>query len=505
MTAASANAAPLALSLADEAATVALAEDLAAILKPGDLVALEGDLGAGKTTFARALIRALADDPLLEVPSPTFTLVQNYTLPRLAVAHLDLYRLVDPSELDELGLEDLLAEGAALVELPARGGGLLPPPTFTLGLAGGDDPEARAATIVARPEAVARLGRSLRVRGFLEDAGWVRAARRHLQGDASTRTYERVYAAGRSAVMMDAPARPDGPPVKDGKPYSRIARLAEDVRPFVAVATALTERGVSAPHLYAADLAAGLLLTEDFGHEGVIEDGRPIAERYAAATDLLAAFHAAPMPAAVCLADGTLYAPPPYDAAAMTIEVELLLDWYVPHATGSRLDPAQEAEFRRLWAARFDDLAASERHWILRDYHSPNLLWLPEREGLARVGVIDFQDAVIGPPAYDVASLLQDARVTVPPGLADELLARYVDARLSAGTVFNPARFGADYATLAAQRATKILGIFARLDRRDGKPHYLAHLPRVRDYLVHALDHPVLSGLRLWYETAGIL
>jgi len=505
VTAAVATAAPLTLALADEAATTALAEDIAAVLRPGDLVALEGDLGAGKTTFARALVRALADDPLFEVPSPTFTLVQSYDLPRLSVAHLDLYRLVDPSELDELGLDELLVHGAALVEWPGRGGDRLPPPTFTLALADGPEPEARVATIVARPEAAGRLARSLSVRRFLEAAGWVRAARRHLQGDASTRTYERVHAAGRSAVLMDAPARPDGPPVKDGKPYSRIARLAEDVRPFVAVATALAERGISAPHLYAADLDAGLLLTEDLGHEGVVADGRPIPERYAAATDLLAAFHATPMPGPVKLADGTLYAPPPYDAAAMTIEVELLLDWYVPHATGAPLDPAPAAEFRRLWSARFADLAASERHWILRDYHSPNLLWLPERQGLARVGVIDFQDAVIGPPAYDVASLLQDARVTVPAGLAEELLGRYVEARAEADPVFNAARFGADYATLCAQRATKILGIFARLDRRDGKPHYLAHLPRVRDYLAHAVTHPVLSGLRLWYETAGIL
>ena len=182
------------IALADEAATVALAEDLAAILKPGDVVALEGDLGAGKTTFARALIRALADDPLLEVPSPTFTLVQSYAL-RVPVAHLDLYRLVDPAELDELGLDDLVAEGAVLVEWPARGGALLPTPTFTLTLAGDADPQARTATIVAAPEAAARLGRSLAVRHLLEEAGWVRAARRHLQGDASTRTYERIHAA----------------------------------------------------------------------------------------------------------------------------------------------------------------------------------------------------------------------------------------------------------------------------------------------------------------------
>ena len=505
MTSAAAATTRLSLDLPDEAATEALAEDVAAILAPGDLVTLTGDLGAGKTTFARALLRALADDLLLEVPSPTFTLVQSYALPRLSVAHLDLYRIVDPGELDELGLEEALEGGAALVEWPERAEGRLPPATFALAVTATGDEDARHVTIDASPAAAARLDRSLAIRRFLDEAGWIRAGRRFLQGDASSRVYERIHAGGHAAILMNAPARPDGPPVKDGLPYSRIAHLAEDVRPFVAVATALSACGLSAPKVFAADLSAGLLLLEDLGREGVVADGRPIAERYAAATDLLAAFHAGPMPGPVTLPDGGRYEPPPYDAAAMAIEVELLPAWYAPHVLGRRLDAADEARFAALWAKRIAALAHSERHWILRDYHSPNLIWLPARDGLARVGLIDFQDAVIGPSAYDLASLLQDARVTVPPGLEEELLARYVAARAEVDPGFDAVTFGADYATLCAQRATKVLGIFARLDKRDGKPHYLAHVPRLRTYLVRALGHPVLSELRLWYETTGVL
>jgi hypothetical protein len=137
---------------------------------------------------------------------------------------------------------------------------------------------------------------------------------------------------------------------------------------------------------------------------------------------------------------------------------------------------------------------------VLRDFHSPNLLWLPEREGAARVGVLDFQDAVMGPPAYDVASLLQDARVDVPEMMEIGLLSRYTRARRAVNAAFDAPAFVRDYATLAAQRASKILGIFARLDRRDHKPQYLRHLPRVSGYLRRSLAHPSLAPLAAWYR-----
>jgi aminoglycoside/choline kinase family phosphotransferase len=138
--------------------------------------------------------------------------------------------------------------------------------------------------------------------------------------------------------------------------------------------------------------------------------------------------------------------------------------------------------------------------WVLRDYHSPNLLWLPERNDLARIGVLDFQDTLIGPPAYDVASLLQDARVDVPEAMEVALLSRYIRARRKGGRSFDITAFTRLYSTLAAQRATKIIGIFARLDRRDGKPQYLRHLPRIWNYLQRALAHPELASLKVWYE-----
>jgi hypothetical protein len=139
--------------------------------------------------------------------------------------------------------------------------------------------------------------------------------------------------------------------------------------------------------------------------------------------------------------------------------------------------------------------------WTLRDYHSPNLHWLPDRDGLKRLGLIDFQDAVLGPPAYDVASLLQDARVAVPDDLELRLLAHYARRRANADPDFDATAFTAAYSIMGAQRATKILGIFTRLDRRDGKPQYLGHLPRIERTLAKNLKHPALETLRQWFET----
>ncbi len=193
------------------------------------------------------------------------------------------------------------------------------------------------------------------------------------------------------------------------------------------------------------------------------------------------------------------YTLPRFDLDAFLIEAELLLDWYVPHR-GLAADEASRAEFRKLWQDALQPALNGPQTWVLRDFHSPNLIWLPNRQGLSRVGLLDFQDALIGPAAYDVASLLQDARVDVPDTLENELLARYIQKRTEQDAGFDADAFAAIYAVMVAQRSTKILGIFARLDKRDGKPQYLRHMPRVWRYLKGALDHPALAPLARWYK-----
>jgi N-acetylmuramate 1-kinase len=493
-------------TLANEEATWRFMTDIAAALEPGDLITLSGDLGAGKTTFARALIRYLAGDETIEVPSPTFTLIQNYDLPRFPLVHADLYRLSGVAELAELGFDDLPEGSVVLMEWPDRAAGFLPPDrldiTFTLAPQLG--PDMRNVRYVGYGNFAPRVERIAMVRSFLDEAGFGTAERRRMQGDASTRIFDRLKSGGEAAILMNAPRRPDGPPVRDGKPYSAIAHLAEDIVPYVAIASGLRAQGFSAPAILHADLDHGLLVMEDLGIDRIVADDppAPIALRYTAAVDLLAVLHGRQLPDTLPVAPHLDYRLPRYEMEAFLIEAELLLDWYlVKTAAGS--SASTRKEFVALWRKALEPALAAPPTWVLRDYHSPNLLWLSDRQGAARIGVLDFQDALIGPGAYDVASLLQDARVDVPEALEMSLLGHYVRVRQSQsarrGEEFDTAGFTRLYATLAAQRATKILGIFARLDRRDGKPQYLRHMPRLWNYLQRSLAHPALASLKDWY------
>ncbi|QFR34558.1 tRNA (adenosine(37)-N6)-threonylcarbamoyltransferase complex ATPase subunit type 1 TsaE [Ancylobacter sp. TS-1] len=492
------------VTLPDEAATGRLAMDLAAMLRPGDLVTLDGDLGAGKTTLARALIRELAGDPELEVPSPTFTLLQTYDLPRQRVVHADLYRLGDPSELDELGWSEQTDGAVTLVEWPERGGiAVLQPDRLEvhITLPTGGSETMRRLRLFGFGRLAGALFRMKSIRALIDQTGFGPAQRRHLQGDASSRSYERLIGPRRNAILMNAPRRPDGPAVRGGKPYSAIAHLAEDVKPFVAMARGLRERGFSAPAIYGGDLEAGLLIIEDLGDEGVLGGTPPVPlpERYEAAVDVLAALHVLDLPASLPVAPGIEHHIPTYDLAALLIEAELLLDWYLPHCGVSLAADARQS-FRQLWAVALGPALAQKKVWVLRDYHSPNLMWLPNREGLARIGLLDFQDAVMGPPGYDLVSLGQDARIDVPESLELALLGRYAKARREADPTFDVRGFAASYAVMGAQRATKILGIFARLNHRDRKPAYLRHLPRIWNYLQRCLAFTDLEALASWYK-----
>jgi tRNA threonylcarbamoyl adenosine modification protein YjeE len=491
------------VALADEQATRRLMVDIAGAIEPGDLITLSGDLGAGKTTFARALIRHLAGNESIEVPSPTFTLMQAYELPRFTLVHADLYRLSGPGELAELGFEELSEGAVTLLEWPDRAAGHLPPDRLdvALTLSPQQSETFRTARVTGYGTFAARAERIAVIRRFLERAGFGLAERRRIQGDASTRCYERLTLEGTSTMLMNSPRRPDGPPVRDGKPYSAIAHLAETVTPFVAMALALRERGFSAPAIFAADREAGLLLIEDLGAELVVagDPPAPIEARYEVAVDLLAALHREPLPDVLPVEPGVDYRLPRYDMEALLIEVELLPDWYLPKLE-TRISDAKRDVYLKLWREALLPAVEVQPTWVLRDFHSPNLLWLPQRAGVARIGLLDFQDAVMGSAAYDLASLLQDARVDVPEMMEIALLSRYTRARLKAEPAFDAPGFVRLYATLAAQRACKILGIFARLERRDGKPQYLRHLPRVSAYLQRSLAHPALAPLKAWHR-----
>jgi len=304
---------------------------------------------------------------------------------------------------------------------------------------------------------------------FLAGCGWAGARIEPLAGDASFRRYFRVFLDdGRQAVLMDAP-----PP-------------HEDPRPFISVAEWLLSVGLSAPEILARDLERGLLLLDDFGNDRLREtlDEAPDRERelYEVATDVLVHLHAhAPM-------DGL----PPHGLAQWLDELMLFTDWYCP-AVGLQVD---KDSYRAAWTKVLEPVASDGLGpvTVLRDYHAENIMLVRGRGGVGHFGLLDFQDALAGHPAYDLCSVLEDARRDVPEDLEQAMLDRYI-AATGHGSAFENA-----YWALAAQRNTRILGVFTRLWKRDGKPGYRRFQPRMWGLLERDLSKPLLGPVRQWFD-----
>jgi tRNA threonylcarbamoyl adenosine modification protein YjeE len=479
----------------------ALARELSLMAEPGVVILLSGDLGAGKSTFARAFINALLPEGReIDIPSPTFTLTQSYDETRVPVVHADLYRLTQCTEVEELGLDDLAGDHLLLVEWPDRGRWAHFDDVLTVSITGSG--ATRDVALEGRGAWARALTRNRAIAEFIAHSPWTGATRSFFEGDASFRRYELLKRRGQRAILMDMPARPDGPPVKNGLPYSALAHLAEDIRSVAAVNGELVRRGYSAPTIETIDLAQGLAIIEDLGplvYGTMMRQGLPMAEPQRMAVALLADMAQQDWPSRVTVVPGQTLAIPPYDEGAQLIEVDLLPQWFWPFLHGIAVPPELGAEFAESWREILPLARPSRPVWTLRDFHSPNLIWIPERQGLRRVGLIDTQDCVLGHPAYDLASLLQDARVDSAAETEAELFTHYCELR-AGDTDFQRDDFSAAYAILAAQRATKILGIFARLSKRDGKHGYLRHLPRISAYLERNLGHPVLGGLKRWFD-----
>lgn len=488
------------IELKNEIETRLFAQDLSVILRSGDCVCLSGALGVGKTTLAREIIRCIARDGEIEVPSPTYTLQQVYdTFP--AIYHYDFYRLNDAAEVDELAVDEALDNGIVLIEWPQIYAEQLPGDAIHIEIAAGKN-ETRSISLHGSQEFMDRYFRSNDIRNFL-DLGWTTGVTRTpLMGDASTRAYELVQKGDEVRVLMNSKKMPDGPVIREfGKPYSQIAHLAEEVSAFVGVDRLLRGQGFNAPEIYAEDLTKGFLLTEYLGNEPVISEERePIAKRYLVAIELLAKLHQCEWPSSVQLENHRGHCFERYDNSAVLIEVGLLTEWFIPDLLSRNCNSDELGEFQEIWRALYTIIASSPQTLVLRDFHSPNLIWQEHKEDTNRISLIDFQDALMGPESYDVASLAQDARVSVDENLEKRLVDHYIACRKQVHGNFDDAQFLQSYAIMAAQRATKILGIFVRLHKRDKKPAYLKHIPRIRTYLERSFAHPVLSDYKSWFE-----
>lgn len=343
---------------------------------------------------------------------------------------------------------------------------------------------------------------------FLARSGWGNARVTALPGDASTRRYFRVGDGVRKAMLMDQPQDAETPQASPGATpeerralgYNAVARLAGgDCSRFVAAANYLRSHGLSAPEIYTADPVRGFILLEDLGDDlyfDILAQGRADEHRlYGAAIDALTKLHATIAPALL---------PPDkplldHDETAQIAEVDLMTNWFIPVALGREARCDEIEEHRTLWREALKASFGGPRVFALRDYHAQNLIWLPERQGAARVGLLDFQDAVAAPRSLDLVSLTEDARRDISPELGEAMTKRYLAAMRDQGTPLDQDSFRAEAALTAAQRNARIVGIFARLYKRDGKPRYLDYLPRVWGYLNRDLDHPSLAPLKYWY------
>jgi hypothetical protein len=504
---------PLVFLLPDEAATQRLATRLAPyVASGGGLVTLVGELGAGKTAFARALIRALTGDPNEEVPSPTFTLVQSYDTPQGLVTHFDLYRITDAEERIELGWDDAVANGIVLVEWPERLGTFLPPERLEITLSPDPaaGPDARIATLTAHgqpqsrwasvPSALAdpmipaspdtdRSPVSGRDGGladseppllrFLAAHDLMAAERQTLAGDASTRHYQRLRLSNRpSLILMQAPD-PE-----------------RELLPFITVAECLRPLGLSVPEIYAVDADDGLMLLEDFGDASFaqcLDAGAEPEPLYRLAVDALITLHKTFIPDSGSGSSSATATLPIFDAARFLDQAMLFAEWAPPAMRGHPLDSAARSAFEAAWQAVLPQ-ALTRSTLLLRDFHAGNLMHLPDRAGVRACGLLDIQDAGLGPATYDLVSLIEDARRDLAPTVAEAMIGHYE----AAFPDLDPAALRREWSVLAVLRHTRVIAVFLRL-AAQGKRGYLAHLPRVQRYLSRALAHPALAPMADWF------
>ncbi len=330
-------------------------------------------------------------------------------------------------------------------------------------------------------EEIADLRREKRER-FLSSLGWKSAVLEPMQADASFRRYYRLRGVPAPMLLMEDP--PDRPPVP---PFVM-------VEPFAKIAAHLRTIGLRAPQVHFSDIANGLLVIDDFGDDTytrLFDKGANPKPLYELAVDALVHLHQHPKRCDIDL--------PQYDGEHLVAEAMLLLDWYYPALSGKKPTEKMKESFAAAWKDLFSKFPSDQQTLVLRDYHVDNLMLIAGEKGVRSCGLLDFQDALIGPFSYDLMSLLEDARRDVPADLRAHLYARYMNAM-----GIDRAGFDYSFRVLALQRHAKVLGIFVRLSVRDGKDRYLKFIPHVHRLFTASLSDPVLEPMQRWFEENGI-
>ncbi len=471
----------------DESSLIRFATWFSAFLQVDDIIFLQGDLGSGKTCFARAVIRGLIGQDT-QVTSPTFTLVQQYTAPRFEIFHADLYRLNTLEEVQELALFEQDIPHILLIEWAERLENDFPVTPIVVNLQ--ERGMGRHLSLSFPNERLDKLSSALKeylerdaeLTSFLQKHDWHNAQRIQIAGDASGRIYERLKKDNKeTAILMNWPALPDL--IKHD--YATKVHLGQNTASFTKITHFLRQCGLSAPKLLGESNKDGFLLLENFGTNSLTkfidEQDQRLPCFYHESIEVLAHLHSCPPPNDLLR----------YDENVLHYELEVFLDYYIT-SKGITVTQDQKQSWKNIWDTLFSKLQQSTKVLVLRDFHSPNLHWLEEKQSLHRVGILDVQDALIGNPAYDTVSLLQDARRDVQKDLGEHLISIYLEK-----TQCDEKQFRTDFAILGTQRNLRILGVFIRLSQAN-KPAYLIHLPRVLSYINENLRHPALYEIKTW-------
>jgi N-acetylmuramate 1-kinase len=464
------------IPLPDLSATEALAHKLAPLLKKGDFLSLEGGLGTGKTALARALLQALGVKGTIE--SPTFTMVQRYETPDFPANHFDLFRLKKVNELDDIGWNGALADGLAIVEWSERAESRMPPDrlSLTFSLSGTYE---RTCTLKgygkwSKHEELVHIARDAEVRGFAAESGWGKVTVECIQAKRHRRFYRLTRDDGKTAIMLDAD--------EDQKTLQ-----------FVTLASILKDLDLSSPEIYATRPRRGLALMEDFGDANV---GRLIDEQMQAYPYFQRAVHVLVRIHSQFEAIKIKYLEvPTFTSALFAARVDKFLDHYFPYVLKREATAEERSNFHDAWRRTLEPVDHLPQTLMLRDFTPDNVMDLPDRKGWRSLGLLDFQDAGLGPIAYDLASFCDVVRRDGGDDYLSMMITQYHERAKPACTLEVLQR---GCTVLAAQRHTRALGLIA------GRPDKMDYLPRAQNYLGRLLREEAMKPVRSWFMDVGL-
>lgn len=462
-------------------------KELSVMLKPGDVIALNGQIGSGKTTFAKLLINSLTETPLDEISSPTFNLYQTYESGALEIAHYDFYRIESEIELSEIDLSDSFENKICIIEWADKYSKILPEDRIEILIECQD---------VDRIYKVKPLGKCReildnlnKIKNFLNDLDINFTRLEKLPGDASKRKYFRVTGLKDNMILMDA--------TQENDTRSKTG-LSQGIDDFIIIGEYLDSINVRVPKLIARNKTDALLLEEDLGERCYLTavNRESYKKLYKPAIETLIHISNIKHPKNISINANAHYMRD-FDLDIYLNEAEIFIDYYWPFVNGKICSEDQKQEFIHIMKKAYSDLT-NDKTLMLRDFHSPNLLFLENEKGYKKCAIIDFQDALLGHPLYDLVSLTNDARLTINEDHEKYLIELYkADFRFN-DYQFDKLSFMEQYHILGVQRSIKILGIFARLAILENNHTYLSHMPRIINYIKRIMYSSNLKELTNW-------